>query len=387
MTASGAAWNRLPPDRFTLGITVGTQPPIRRVRTTLRLARIVGFDVAWTVDHFQGFYPTVLWDRDLSWAANPASTPHAYFDYQTLLGHLASRAGSLHLAVGVTESIRRHPLLIAQAFLTLSHLTRRAPILGIGAGERENVEPYGLPFERPVGRLEDALVVIRAAFDSRGPFAHDGPFYRFDDALMDLRPAAGRTPEVWIAAHGPRMLRLTGLHGDGWYPTLPMTPGEYEANLGTIHDAAAAAGRRAAAITPGWQAFVVIGRSERDARAMLDERAIRFSALLTDAAMWQRVGARHPLGDEYRGLVDFIPERYTRAELDAAIDAVPVDALAEVALWGTPDQLKARFGDFRDAGLRHLVIQPASALVSKRDAIYSLAAMVRIGRYLKRRSR
>jgi phthiodiolone/phenolphthiodiolone dimycocerosates ketoreductase len=382
-----ATWARLPADRFTMGLTVGTQPPIRRVETMLRLARLGGYDVAWTVDHFQGFYPTALWDRDLSWVADPAGTPHAYFDYQTLLGRLSVRAGSLHLAVGVTEPIRRHPLLIAQAFLTLSHLTRRAPILGIGAGERENVDPYGLSFERPVGRLEDALAVIRKAFHSRGPLAHQGSFYRFDDALMDLGPAAGRMPEIWIAAHGPRMLRLTGEYGDGWYPTLPMTPGEYDEKLRTIRCVAAASGRDPAAITAGWQAFVVIGRSERQARAMLGSRAIRFSALLTDAATWSRVGASHPLGDGHRGMVDFVPERYTRAELDAAIAAVPVEALAEVALWGTPRQLKLRLGDYRDAGLRHLVIQPASALVSKRDAVYSLAAMVRIGRYLKRRSR
>ena len=26
---------------------------------------------------------------------------------------------------------------------------------------------------------------------------------------MDLEPPPGRTPEIWIAAHGPRMLHLT----------------------------------------------------------------------------------------------------------------------------------------------------------------------------------
>ncbi len=32
-------------------------------------------------------------------------------------------------AIGVTEPIRRHPVLLAQAALTLSHLTKRPPIL------------------------------------------------------------------------------------------------------------------------------------------------------------------------------------------------------------------------------------------------------------------
>jgi hypothetical protein len=36
-----------------------------------------------------------------------------------------------------------------------------------------------------------------------------------------------------------------------------------------------------------------------------------------------------------------------------------------------------------DAGLRHLVMQPLSALVSRADAVYSLQAMVRVARRLK----
>ncbi len=386
MTDDAAVWRRVPPDQFTVGITVGTQPPLSRVHTTLRIARLLGFDVGWTVDHFQGFFPTAVWDQELTWAADPVASPHAFFDYQTLLGNLSARAGSLHLGVGVTEAIRRHPMALAQAFLTLGHMTKRAPILGLGAGERENVEPYGLDFQRPVARLEDALAVVRAALRSQGPIAHHGPFFAFDDALMDLEAPASTFPEIWIAAHGPRMLRLTGVYADGWYPTLPTSPQQYEASLRTVRAAARDAGRNPAAITAGWQAFTVIGRSERAARAMLGSRAVRFTALLADAATWQRAGVPHPFGSDYRGIVDFVPERHSRAELDAAIEAVPVDGLAELVLWGTVDHVRQRLGEFHEAGLRHLVVQPASALVSKTDAMYSAAAVVRIARGLKRSS-
>ena len=42
---------------FTGGITVGTQPPLRRINMLTSLAARTGFDVAWVVDHFLGFYP------------------------------------------------------------------------------------------------------------------------------------------------------------------------------------------------------------------------------------------------------------------------------------------------------------------------------------------
>ena len=109
------------------------------------------------IDHFQNVFPSVIWDRELTWLAAQRPTPHEFFDYQVLLGYLAPRVGRMRLGVGVTEPIRRHPVLITQAMMTLSHLTKRAPILGIGAGERMNIDPYGLDPFQPVTRLEEAL--------------------------------------------------------------------------------------------------------------------------------------------------------------------------------------------------------------------------------------
>ena len=120
------------------------------------------------IDHFQNVFPSAIWDRELTWLAAQRPSPHEFFDYQVLLGYLASRVGRLRLGVGVTEPIRRHPVLIAQAMMTLSHLTKRAPILGIGAGERMNIDPYGLDFSEPVTRLEEALQIIRLCLSTRG---------------------------------------------------------------------------------------------------------------------------------------------------------------------------------------------------------------------------
>lgn len=371
---------------FTSGVTVGTQPPLRRVRWLLRLGRLAGFDVAWTVDHFLGFFPRALWNREFTWVASPDGTPHAFFDYQTLLGRLAADAGSIRLGVGVTEPIRRHPVLIAQFAMTLAHLTKRPPILGIGAGERENIEPYGLDFTSPVSQLEEALQVIRLCFERKGPIDFEGRYYRLENAFMDLEAPRARTPEVWVAAHGPRMLQLTGRFGDGWYPTFPMTAGEFEDSLSAVQQAARESGRDPASIVPGWQAFAVVARTEAAARALLDNKAIRFTALLTPAEIWRRYGVDHPFGDRFRGLIDFVPPQYTTTELDDAIARVPVDVLAEGGLVGTPDQIFNRLTEYVDAGLRHLVLQPGSGLASRTDAVYSLRAVSSIQRRLRRMS-
>jgi phthiodiolone/phenolphthiodiolone dimycocerosates ketoreductase len=341
-------------------------------------------DSVMLVDHFQNVLPSVMWDEELTWLAAQRATPHEFFDYQVLLGYLASRVGRLRLGVGVTESIRRHPILIAQAMMTLSHLTKRAPILGIGAGERMNIDPYGLDASDPVTRLEEALQIIRLCLSTQGPITFSGRHFRLEKATMDLKPARGKAPEIWIAGHGPRMLGLTGRYGDGWYPTAVVSPHEYATKLATVRAAANDAGRDPAAITPALHRFTVIGATEREARAMLETKVVRAFALMAPARLWRQAGAVHPFGEHFNALVDFVPDHYNRQTMDAAIAAVPAALVAEgPLLWGTPKQVVTKLRAFGDAGLRHVVLAPVSGLVSKHAALYGLWATGRIARSLR----
>ncbi len=370
--------------RMSIGLQVGSSPPLGLSRAMLLLARLSRLDSAFAVDHFQGFVPTALWDRELTWAATQFSSPHEVFDYQVLLGYLARSAGRLRLGVGVTEPVRRHPVLLAQAMMTLSHITKRPSILGIGAGERENIEPYGLDFSQPVGRLEEALKIIRLCFTSRGPFDFKGKHFRLERAVMDLQPPKGRTPHVWVAAYGPRMLRLTGQYADGWYPTMVASPEEYKARLEVVRAAAVEAGRNPASITPALHQFVAVAPSTREARAMLQTKVARFATLIgTPAEAWHKLGAEHPFGEQYRGYMDFLPEQYDRRTLDDAIAKVPSQLVGHGFIIGTLDEVVAKLREFGQAGVRHVVISLSSAVFSRRAAIYGQLAIPRIARALR----
>lgn len=340
----------------------------------LRLAKQLRMESAWAVDHYMGWFPSSLWDQRFTWLARGGS-PHAFFDHRVLLGRLAPHAGSVRLGVGVTEAIRHHPVGIAQFAMTLSHLTDRPPILGLGAGERENVEPYGLSFDRPVGRLEEAVRIIRTCFTSEGPFEFRGEHFSLPDAIMDLAPRAGNAPELWIAAHGPRMLELTGRYGDGWYPVYVATPDEYAGGLRTIHAAAAQAGRAPTDITPALQMPFVVGKNRDAARRMLDHPAIRYLGLITPAAAWDAVGEEHPFGPAFRGVVDFVPHRHAPDDLRRLLEEVPDVVMERSTAWGTTDDLIDVLGDFMAAGLRHVVLTPVSGLVSRREAVRAVGAI------------
>lgn len=370
--------------RMSVGLQIGTQPPLNATRAFVLGARAMRLDSVMLVDHFQNVFPTAIWDQELTWLATQRPTPHEFFDYQVLLGYLASRVGRMRLGVGVTEPIRRHPVLIAQSMATLSHLTARAPILGIGAGERMNLDPYGLEHSDPVTRLAEALQVIRMCLSSSGPITFAGRYFRLDRATMDLKPARGKVPEIWVAAHGSRMLELAGRYGDGWYPTTIVSPREYADKLAEVRRAATEAGREPATITPALHRFMVVASTESEARAMLRNKAIRSLALMAPADVWRRAGSVHPFGEHFNALVDFIPDRYDRQAIDDAIATVP-DALVEEGplLWGSIQQVVTRLRAFGHAGLGHVVLAPVSGLVSQQAALYGLWAVGRIARALR----
>jgi len=371
--------------KIAVGLAIPPKPPLGSLKQLVWASRAMRFDCLLLWDHLQDIFPSALWEKEFTWVAGENETPHELFDQQTLLGWLAGRAGGLTLGTAVTEPIRRHPVVIAQAMLTLAHLTKKAPILGIGSGEKENVEPYGLDFAYSVSRLEEALVVLRLCFDSPPgtPLNYDGRFFRLDNARVDLPAPKGRMPKIWVGALGPRMLELTGRYGDGWLPLGLLQPESYAEKLATVRSAATAAGRDPAAITPSYQPYVVVAPTHEEAKALLESRTIRFVGLLAPAESWTALGLTHPFGDSFRGIIDWLPENYTRPQLDEAIALVPTELSDAGLIWGTPSEVATRLKAFGDAGMRHVVPQTISAAISKKHALYSLRALRQIASELR----
>ena len=63
---------------------------------------------------------------------------------------------------------------------------------------------------------------------------------------------------------------------------------------------------------------------------------------------------------------------------------VPTDVVAENVMWGTPERIRESLEDHVDAGLRHIVVSPASAAVSRSSAVRSVRALISILRRVRR---
>src|ERR1700737_5637261 len=200
--------------RFKVGLASeilnARHSPTALVRASHLTAVASRIDSLFVVDHLNALMPRAIATPQYFGAAKLIPKIDASLEPWTMLGHLAARnrIGRLRLGVGVTDASRRNPAVTAQAAATLHLITRGRAILGIGVGEREGNEPYGVDWTKPGARFEEAVAPTRALGDSGGELvSRESAYFPLRNALFPLPPYRGKWPEIWIAARGPRMLR------------------------------------------------------------------------------------------------------------------------------------------------------------------------------------
>lgn len=362
--------------------------PTAPLRMSYLAAAGSGADSFWVPDHLNSIFPRSIFTPKYVGGAKLAPSPDAYLEPWTMLGHIAARnrLGRLRLGVSVTDTARRNPAVTAQAVATLNLLTRGRAILGLGTGEREGNEPYGVDWSKPVGRFEEALATIRALWRSNGELINrDSGWFPLRNAVFDLPPYKGRWPEIWVAAHGPRMLRMTGRHADAWYPAFIFTPKEYAKGLELVRDAASDAGRDPASVTPATMLAVMTGRTGDDVEEALESEGARMYGLTGSADVWARHGAEHPMGPDFKGLQDIAPQLLDEQTALAYTAMVPRSLLREMYVCGTPDEIVDQIAVWRDHGLRYLVVANGSGVQrSLRKGVVSAMPFAKIMRGLKK---
>ncbi len=357
----------------------------RATYLTALASRVESF---WVPDHLNAPFPKSLWQQKYCGGAKILPSADAFLEPWTMLGHIAARnrLGRMRLGVGVTDTGRRNPAVTAQAAATLHLLTRGRAILGIGTGEREGNEPYGVEWSKPVARFEEAMATIRALWNSNGELVNrDSPFFPLRKAIFDLPPYRGKWPEIWIAAQGPRMLRAAGRYGDGFFPPIGHKPQEYARRLDVVRTAASDAGRNPMSIVPAIQLSVVTGRTAAEVDEALDSELIKAVALTAPDELFAQHGAQHPLGAGFSGGQDILPQDWDEQTALSYIKAIPPALMRDVGLVGTADEIIDRAAEWRDCGVRYMVLTPISALQRNlRAGLAATGPFLKVVRALKK---
>ena len=150
-------------------------------------------------------------------------------DPWVMLSAIASVTQNVELGTCVTDAIRRHPSNIALAAITLDRVSKGRAILGIGAGEAQNLKEFCIPFEKPVSKWAEQIEVIKTLYhsDPDNTVDYEGKYYKLEKACLQAAPIRKPHPPTYMASGGKRTLDLTGKLGEGWLP-IGYTPELFE---------------------------------------------------------------------------------------------------------------------------------------------------------------
>lgn len=337
-----------------IGVVGPTFPPIESIAMVARSVEEKGYDSIWFPDHLMGWFPHTIWTPEIV-GALAVYSPHTFFETTLSIAVAASATKRIRIGSAVTEAIRRHPAMLAQSYATLEHVTNSRAILGIGAGELENVEPYGLKYEKVVSRLEEALKVIRLLWNTKRDelINYDGKYFKLKNAVFELPPLANRPP-IWIGGAGERMCKITARYADGWIPWT-VTVEEYKERLNIIKEESGKIGRKFDEIEKGMYVNLIIDESREECLRIMEAPLIKTGALLTPASFYEKFGYKHPLGENFYSLTDYIPAKYTKEEVLKAIGKVPLEIIKESFLWGNVEDVIDKLDKYRKAGVQTVV--------------------------------
>lgn len=305
------------------GPTIGVRVPQygcgwEALRDAALRAERLGFDGVWVNDHLQS--PGRI-------KAEPA------FDALATLAALAALTTRVRLGTVVLSASYRPPALAAKMATVLDVISAGRMVVGLGTGsDVAEHEAYGIPFgsrrERTAG-VRTALATMRAMFDH--PEGADLPGV-LRSAPNLPPPAAAGGPPIWLAAHGPLLLRLAGERADGIVAAFA-GPEEVARRLGVADEARRAAGRPPLACA--LYTFALPVPSEGEALAWLAPEAEVLGTSPARLLRWLRGTGIVARPDELR---DALAEHGRAGVTDAVLvlpsraPAEALDALAEATL-------------------------------------------------------
>ena len=175
-----------------------------QILTACMLADKTGYDSIFYMDHTN----VPQWKKAI------------VLDPWVMLSAIAAVTQNVELGTCVTDAIRRHPSNIALAAITLDRVSKGRAILGIGAGEAQNLKEFCIPFEKPVSKWEEQIEVIHTLYNSTpdNTVDYEGKYYKLEQACLQAPPIRKPRPPTYMASGGKRTLELTGKLGDGWLP-------------------------------------------------------------------------------------------------------------------------------------------------------------------------
>jgi probable F420-dependent oxidoreductase len=237
----------------------------------------------------------------------------------------------MRLGTGIVGVFQRGPALLAQETAALASASRGRFVLGIGSSSDRIVEGWnGIPFEKPLSKVRETLDFLQAALAGE----------RTSTGFKLESPPAERVPIVLAALRG-KMLELATERADGAFTNfLP---------LGGLPKVTAQLDGAPAGFELLCRFFCLPGEREQ----VEPMARFMFSSYITVpvyAAFYRWLG--------YGEQIDPMIAAWEAGDRQAAAAAAPWEAIEEMFLFGTPEQMKERLAAFVEGGITLPILTP-----------------------------
>jgi len=331
--------------KFGIDILVGSDP--NKIIEYSKRFEELGFDSVWMADH-------------LIFTRPEAVTPEAW----TILTVVGVKTKRVKVGTAVSDPHRYHPAVLAQRLATLTHLIGERVILGLGAGEVMNLDPYGIQWNKPVTRMKEAIEVMKLLWNSdvHNPVSYNGEFFRINNAYLQIKPK-GKIP-IYIGANSPRTRKLTGQIADGWIPAY-IPPELYKEYYKDVKESARKSGRD---LEFALLIFTCISDSKDDAIRVLKP----FKGLFIWPYELEKLGYSVP--EQYKNLSYpmLLPtDKVMMAKLKEYNEIIPDDLIDDFAICGNKNDVEESLERYRKAGVERIIFQDFSPDKEKAFKIFS----------------
>jgi F420-dependent oxidoreductase-like protein len=303
-------------------------------------------------------------------------------DAPTVLAWLAAQTSTIGLGSGVMQIPARTPAMTAMTAATLDTLSGGRFLLGLGvSGPQVSEGWHGVRFTSPLGRTREYVDIVRTAL-ARKPVEYDGEHFTLPlpdgpgkSLRLTIRPPREDLP-VYLAAVGPRNLRLAGEVADGWLAIF-LSPEHSADQFASVREGRLAAGRGTPADPlDGFDVVatvpVVVSDDLEAARAAVAPYTALYIGGMgsREQNFYNRLARRMGFDDAAQRIQDL----YLSGRARDAAAAVPFELADATALLGPPDRIAERARRYADAGVTTLGVAPYAYTTEDRLAILRLLA-------------
>ncbi|MCS7140199.1 MAG: LLM class flavin-dependent oxidoreductase [Candidatus Nezhaarchaeota archaeon] len=319
--------------RFGCFLPIPTAP----VDRLLKIAQVneeAGFDSLWFPDHVL-FIP-------------PGIVPEAW----SMLAATAVLTKRALLGTCVSDPHRYNPAILAQKVATVDQLSGGRVVLGLGAGEAMNLDPFGIDWKKPVSKLREFTTILRKLWAGE-IVSFEGEFWRFKRALLHITPVRGKVP-IYLGANSPRTLELTGELADGWL-SIPLPPRLFKQRLEFVKKGAEKAGRSLNEIDIGIYLYTAIADRAEEAYRQIDALKVQ---IIPEPATLIEAGYNVELPEDLRSLsyIKALPEPEWLEKFLAYSNFIPREAAIEFSVAGAVNDCIEKLNEYVKAGARHIIL-------------------------------